>query len=199
MLAELIPLLRRRGDLFLLQWAEFEGAFLAVAAADWDQASAAIEKAIELNHRSGYPHCDAWYRLTSAGWRGCAAVTVRPLTLGRRALELTEQHEHTWWQAAACAMLGDTLLLAGDRAGAIELFERGLAAARHSGMEAYLLRSAAPLAAATGSRACSARRPGGWSRRASRTAAPGCWATRPTCRSRRRGWRTASRNGPARC
>ena len=66
-LAELIPLLRRRGDLFLLQWAEFEGAFLAVAAADLEQASAAIEKAIELNHRSGYPHCEAWYT-AHLGW-----------------------------------------------------------------------------------------------------------------------------------
>ena len=50
-------------------------------------------------------------------------------------------------------MLGDTVLLAGDRAWAIELFERGLAAARQAGVEAYLLRCAAPLAAATGSRA----------------------------------------------
>ena len=152
-LAELIPLLRRRGDLFLLQWAEFEGAFLAVAAADWDQASAAIEQAIKLNHRSGYPHCEAWYT-AHLGWlarlRGRDSEAVE---LGRRALELTEQHEHTWWQATACVMLGDTVLLAGDRAGAIELFERGLAVAQHAGMEAYLLRSAAPLAAATGSRA----------------------------------------------
>ena len=50
-------------------------------------------------------------------------------------------------------MLGDTVLLAGDRAGAIALFERGLAAARQAGVEGYLLRCAAPLAAATGSRA----------------------------------------------
>jgi tetratricopeptide (TPR) repeat protein len=152
-LAELIPLLRRRGDMFLLQWAEFEDAFLAVAAADWDQASAAVEKAIELNHRSGYPHCEAWYT-AHLGWlarlRGRDGEAAE---LGRRALELTEQHEHTWWHATACVMLGDTLLLAGDRAGAIELFERGLAAAQESGMEAYQLRAAAPLAAATGSRA----------------------------------------------
>ena len=152
-LAELIPLLRHRGDLFLLQWAEFEGAFLAVAAADWDQASAAIQKAIELNHQSGYPHCAAWYT-AHLGWlarlRGRDSEAAE---LGRRALELTEQHEHTWWQATACAMLGDTLLLAGDRPGAIELFERGLAVAQQAGMEAYLLRAAAPLAAITGSRA----------------------------------------------
>src|SRR5439155_23317537 len=38
-------------------------------------------------------------------------------------------------------------------AAAIALFERGLAAARQPGVEGYLLRCAAPLAAATGSRA----------------------------------------------
>jgi hypothetical protein len=74
------------------------------------------------------------------------------VTLGRQALELTQQHEHTWWQASACAMLGSTLLRTGDRDVAIALFERGLAAAQQSGVEAYLLRSVAPLAAAAASR-----------------------------------------------
>ena len=152
-LGELIPLLRRVGNLFLLQWAEFEAAFLAVAAADWGRAAAAIKMAMELNQRSGYPHGAAWYT-AHLGW--LARLRGRDdeaMMLGRRALELTEQHEHTWWQATACAMLGHTLLLTGDRAGAVELFERGLAAAQQAGSEAYLLRCAAPLAAATGSRA----------------------------------------------
>src|SRR5215467_262776 len=48
-------------------------------------------------------------------------------------------------------MLGDTLLLAGERQGAVEHLERGLAAARQSGVEAYLLRCTAALAHATGS------------------------------------------------
>jgi len=150
-LAELKPLLRRQGDLFLLPWAEFEGAFLGVAAADWDQATSAIQTAITLNHQAGYPHQIAWYT-AHLGWlarlRGGEQDAVR---LGRQALELTGQHEHSWWQAAASAMLGDTLLLAGDRAGAVGAYERGLAAAQESGMEAYLLRCAAPLALATGS------------------------------------------------
>ena len=152
-LAELTPLLRRRGDLFLLQWAEFEGAFLAVAAADWDRATAAIETAIEVNRASGYPHCTAWY-MTHLGW--LARLRGRDdeaIAVGRRAVDLCEQHEHHWWQAATRAMLGDTLLVSGDRAGAVTLYEEGLAAARKSGMEAYLLRCAAPLAAATGSSA----------------------------------------------
>jgi DNA-binding SARP family transcriptional activator len=151
-LDELVPLLRRLGDPFLLQWAQFECAFPAIAAADWEPAAAAIEKAIELNRRSGYPHCAAWY-VAHQGW--LARLRGREdaaMTLGRQAVELTEQYELTWWRATACAMLGGTLLLAGDRTGAVKLFERGLAAAREAGVEAYLLRSAAPLAAATGSR-----------------------------------------------
>ncbi|MGH3197305.1 MAG: ATP-binding protein [Streptosporangiaceae bacterium] len=165
-LAELTPLLRRRGDLFLLQWADFEGAFLAIAAADWDTAAAAIETAIEMNRTGGYPHCAAWYT-AHLGWlarlRGRDGEAI---TLGRHAVDLSEQHEHGWWQAATRAMLGDSLLLRGDRTGAITLYERGLAAARDSDMEAYLLRCAAPLAAATGSSAVLAEA-AGWLEQAS--------------------------------
>ena len=60
-LAELGPLLRRLGDLFRLQWAEFEGAFVSIAAAEWDGAAAAIRAAVEVNHRGGYPQWVGWY------------------------------------------------------------------------------------------------------------------------------------------
>ena len=152
-LAELIPLLRRLRDPFLIQWAEFDNAFPAIAAANWTAAAVAMKSAIEINGTAGYPHTTAWY-VAHQGWlarlRGRIEEAIR---LGHQAVELTEQHEVTWWQATACAMLGDTVLLAGDRARAIALFERGLAAARQAGVEGYLLRCAAPLAAATGSRA----------------------------------------------
>jgi predicted ATPase len=165
-LAELIPLLRQAGNLFLLQWAEFESAFLAIAAADWDRAAIAVEKALELNRRSGYPHCAAWYT-AHLGWLArLRGQYTRAVELGRRALELTGQHEHTWWQSTASAILGDTMLQAGDRVAAVELFERGLAAAQEAGMEAYLLRSAAPLAAATASASLLAEADG-WLERAS--------------------------------
>jgi DNA-binding SARP family transcriptional activator/predicted ATPase len=150
-LAELNPLLRRLGELFLLQWAEFESAYLFIAVADWDGAAAAMRAGLEVNRRGGYPHFAAWYT-AHLGWlarlRGRDDEAV---TLGRKALAMTEEYEHTWWKAASCALLGTTLLLRGDRAEAIGLFERGLAAAGEAGAEAYLLRCAAPLAAATGS------------------------------------------------
>jgi DNA-binding SARP family transcriptional activator len=159
-LAELDPLVRRLGDLFRLQWVEFESAFVCVAAADWDGAVRAIQAGIGANRRGGYPHCAAWYT-AHLGWlarlRGRDDEAV---TLGRRALAMTEQYRHPWWRAATSAMLGGTLLLTGDRTEAIELFERGLAAAEEAGVEAYVLRCAAPLAAATGSPAVLAQAAG---------------------------------------
>jgi len=152
-LAELRPLLRRLGDLFLLQWAEFETAYLAIAAADWDAAALAIEAAIEVNRRGGYPHFAAWYT-AHLGWlarlRGHDDQAVR---LGRQAVDMAERHEYSLSQSASCAMLGTTMLVLGDRADAISLFERGLTAAEDAGFEGNLLRCAAPLAAVTGSAA----------------------------------------------
>ena len=43
------------------------------------------------------------------------------------------------------------MLAVGDRDGAVELFERAVTAAQQAGIESYLLRAIAPLAAATGS------------------------------------------------
>jgi DNA-binding SARP family transcriptional activator len=152
-LAELKPLLRRLGDLTRLQWAEFESAFLFIASADWDKAIATIETAIEVNRRGGHPSHAAVYTM-HLGWLArLRGHDDEALTLGRQAVELTEQHKHLWVEAGGCAMLGTTLLLTGDRAGAIELLERGLAAAQAGGGEANLLRCAAPLAEATGSAA----------------------------------------------
>ena len=150
-LDELKPLLRRLNDLVRLQWAEFESAFLFVASADWDQAAAAMQTAIEINRRGGYPHYASWYT-AHLGW--LARLRGRDdeaLMLGRHALEQLGRHEHLWGEIAACATLGTTVLLTGDRTGAIDLFERGLAAAQTGGGEANLLRCAAPLALATGS------------------------------------------------
>jgi DNA-binding SARP family transcriptional activator/predicted ATPase len=150
-LAELGALLRRLGDLFRLQWAEFESAFLFIAAAEWDKAAAAIETALEANRRGGYPHCAVWYT-AHLGW--LARIRGRDdeaMAFGRRSLSLAEELGHTWWKSAACAMFGTTLLQNGDRAAAIAMYEDGLAVAGQAGVEGYLLRCAAPLAAATGS------------------------------------------------
>ena len=198
-LAELGPLVRRLGDPFRLQWAEFESAFVCVAAADWDGALQAIQAAIEANRRAGYPHFTSWY-VAHLGWlarlRGHDDEAV---TQGRRALALTELYPHPWALALGCAMLGSTLLLAGDRTEAIRLFERGLAAAEEAGVEAACCTARRRWPRPPGRGGCWTRPRGCWRRRASRTTAPGCWAKRPTCRSPAPGWPAASRNVPARC
>jgi tetratricopeptide (TPR) repeat protein len=159
-LAELGPLVRRLGDLYRLQWTEFESAFVCIAAADWDGAVQAIQAGIEANRRGGYPQFASLY-VAHLGWlarlRGRDDEAVAE---GRRALALTERYPHRWSIAAGCAMLGSTLLLTGDRAAAIKLFEQGLAAAEDAGVESYVLRCAASLAAATGSPAVLAQAAG---------------------------------------
>jgi len=150
-LDELEPLLRRQGDLFRLQHAVFESAFVPWAAGDWDRAAAAMESAIQINQRSGYPHWAASY-VAHLGWlarlRGRDGEAV---ALGRRAVRLSETNDHPWGGALACATLGATLLAGGNRAEAIELFERGHATAGQDGAKAYRLHCLAPLAEATGS------------------------------------------------
>lgn len=151
-LEEMRPLARRLGDLFRLQWVEFEAAYLYVAAADWDGAVKAMQAGIEANRRGGYPHYAIWY-LANLGWLArLRGRDQEALDQGRRAIALSERHQHTWWHAAACAMLGDTLLVTGDRGAAVDLLARGLAVAEKSGVESYVLRCVAPLALATGSR-----------------------------------------------
>jgi len=150
-LVELRPLLRRLGDLFRLQWAEFESAYLSIAPGDLDKAAEAMRAGLEVNRRGGYPHFAAYYT-AHLGWLArLRGDDEEAMTLGRRAVDIAEQHEQPWWQATACAMLGGTLLQAGDRAAAAALFERGLTAAQQAGAEAYLLHCTARLAAAAGS------------------------------------------------
>lgn len=151
LLTELTPLLRRRGDLFRLQWAEFDSAFLAFAAADWDTAEGQIYASLLTNRRSGYPSHADWYTThlgLIARLRGRNADAIE---IGRSALDVGSQHGHSWLIAVASATLGSALLAAGASDEATALFERGLAAAEKHGAESYVLRCLAPLASVTGS------------------------------------------------
>ena len=170
-LAELDPLLRRQGDLFRLQWAELESASLAIALADWDTAEARVRAAIETNRRSGYPHWASWFSAhlsLVARLRGRGADAVN---LGRRAVELADQHEHGWCRALTRATLSTALLLTGSAAEVPELLEIGLAAAERDGAEGFVLRCLAPLAEVTGSAELLARASGMLDRAAGSTGA----------------------------
>jgi DNA-binding SARP family transcriptional activator len=148
-LDELDPLLRRQGDLYLMQTAVCESAYVPMAAGDWDQAVAAVESAIEINRRSGWPQWAAWYPAQLSWLARLRGHDAEAVSLGRRALQISEANDHPWVGALACAALGSALMAAGNQAEAIGLFERGHATAKKDGAEAYLLRCLAPLAEAT--------------------------------------------------
>ena len=144
------PLARRTGDLFRLHWVVFEGALVAVAAADWVGARERIGEALALTARSGYPAHEIWQR-AHLGWiarlQGDHATAVRH---GRRAVELAEQAGHHWWLPSARALLAGTLLECGGHDEAVTLLADVVARARQDGMQAHRLRCLAPLAEATG-------------------------------------------------
>jgi DNA-binding SARP family transcriptional activator len=150
-LAELRPLLRRIGEPLMLPWAEFDAGFLEFAVANWDAAAAAMRTAIDLTRRVGYPHFTVSY-LASLGWlerlRGNFGEAA---AVGERAVEASREYPHSWGAAIAHTMLGDTLLLAGERAAALKHLDSALAAAREAGVEAHLFRCTAALGHATGS------------------------------------------------
>ncbi len=149
---ELEPMLRRRGDLFLLHWTIFESAFIPIAAGDWAAAAARIEAALEVNRRSGFSAYAAWH-LAHLGW--LARLTGdydRALDLGRRAFEHSADAPHRWCIAVAGALLGTTLLETGDVDAAVDVLETARVEAQQQGAESYLLRVMSPLAEATGSR-----------------------------------------------
>jgi DNA-binding SARP family transcriptional activator/tetratricopeptide (TPR) repeat protein len=152
--AELDPLARRAGDLFLLQWAVFEQAFIPLAAGDWDRAAALIEEATALTRRSGRVKYEGWL-LAHLGWLArLAGHTDDAIGHGRRSVAAVPPDGHSWFGATANAMLAVTLLGTGKpahRSEAVRLLRAGLAAADRSGAEGYRLRCMAPLAEATGS------------------------------------------------
>jgi DNA-binding SARP family transcriptional activator/ABC-type oligopeptide transport system ATPase subunit len=151
---ELEVLVRRSGDLLLLQWTVFERSFLPLAVGRWDDARAGVEEALALTRRSGRIGYESWY-LGHLGW--IARLEGRlddALVHGRRSLD-APAGIHTWFRSTACAMQAANLVARGadgDHDEAVRLLRIGLESAGRSGAEAYRLRCLAPLAELTGER-----------------------------------------------
>ncbi|MGE0296867.1 ATP-binding protein [Pseudonocardia sp.] len=150
-LAELEPLVRRLGSSYVLSWLTFESALLAIADADWELAADRIDASVEINRRNGMRAQEAWL-VAHRGWverlRGRLGTAVDH---GRRAVTIGRAAPHGWWAPTANALLATTLLELDETAEAVRLLTEGRAVAQGGGMEAYVLRCAAPLAVATGS------------------------------------------------
>jgi DNA-binding SARP family transcriptional activator/tetratricopeptide (TPR) repeat protein len=144
------PMLRREGNILLLQWTVFESAFIPFARGDWTSATQRMQDALELNRRSGFGAYRGWFD-AHLGW--LARLQGRhdeAEQLGRRALSGTSALPHAWWNTFARAMLASTLADAGETGEAVLLLEDGLRLADRGGTPAYRLRCLALLAQLTG-------------------------------------------------
>jgi hypothetical protein len=159
-LAELEPLLRRRGDLWMLQWTVFESSFVPLAAGDDGAAIDRIDAALQVCRRSGYTPHEPFF-LAHRGWvHRLAGRPDQALREGREALDLAARHRHTWWSTTAAALYAGTLLACGARGEAAAVLRPASQVADVPGAEAYLLRCLGPLAEATGDSAVLARADG---------------------------------------
>jgi DNA-binding SARP family transcriptional activator/tetratricopeptide (TPR) repeat protein len=148
--AELEPLLRRLGDLWMLQWTVFESAFVPLAAGDDALAMDRIQRAREVCLRSGYVAHEPFF-VAHLGWVHRLSGRMDDARReGRRAVELADPHRHTWWSTAAASLYAGTLLAMGQPEAAADVLRPAARVADVPGAEAYLLRCLGPLAEATG-------------------------------------------------
>jgi tetratricopeptide (TPR) repeat protein len=147
---ELEPRLRRSRSAWLLHWTLFESCFVHAARGDWSAASARVDAAIDLAHRSGHPAFTGYF-LAHRGWFARLAGDLDSAVVdGAAAMEQTSPLEHPWWFATAAGLLATSLVEAGRLDEAAELAQRGLTVAGAGVAEAFALRCLAPLARVTG-------------------------------------------------
>jgi DNA-binding SARP family transcriptional activator/tetratricopeptide (TPR) repeat protein len=151
-LDELEPLLRRAGDLFTLQWAVFESAFVPFGAGDWDAAAARMELAIETNRRSGFTAYEGWFTSHVAMLDQLRGRYDSALERGRHAVALANDSPHPWWLPTTHTLLAATLVATGAPEAAIPLLRRAREVAGvGTGAPAHLGPATALLAEVTGS------------------------------------------------
>ncbi len=131
---------------WLDDWVLLERAFVAIAAAQWDDALAGVESALEANRRLRDRFAEPMF-LDAFAWihrsRGDHEAAIAQ---GSEAVALAEELSSPEWVASTSASLGWAMLEAGDPAGAVKRLEPGLAAAERVGARAQLLRCTALLA-----------------------------------------------------
>jgi DNA-binding SARP family transcriptional activator len=146
-LPELERRLQERGELWRLQWAVFESAITPIAQARWRAAAIAIDRAVAIAQRTGYPYA-AMFVAQRAWLHRAQGEYDAALASGVEAAALAAELGHPWWVAFAAAMHGWTLTEVGNLDGAVACLETGVAAAERDGMEGYLLRCVCHLALA---------------------------------------------------
>jgi DNA-binding SARP family transcriptional activator len=149
-LADLLPLLDRIEGGWLRQWAVLESALVPAAAGRWDEALETTDRALRLNHETGYDAYAGYFRSQRAWLARLSGDLDTALEDGRLAVAQASPTAHPWWYAAAAGVQATTLLELGRPDEAASLAFGGLAVLSPESGAAYRLRCLAPLAAATG-------------------------------------------------
>jgi DNA-binding SARP family transcriptional activator len=149
-LSDLLPLLDRQEGGWLRQWAVLESALVPAAAGRWQEALETTDRALRLNHETGYDAYAGFFRAQRAWLARLSGDLEAALEDGRLAVAQASPTAHPWWYAAAAGVQATTLLELGRPDEAASLAAAGLAALAPQSGAAYRLRCLAPLAAATG-------------------------------------------------
>jgi class 3 adenylate cyclase len=133
----LARLWRERGDLWYLQFALLESAFVPIAQARWEDAAARLTDAVAINRRIHDPGAEVLI-LDALCWLHRSEGSYdASLSAGRRAVALTGEVP---WAAWAAATLGSTLLDLRQAGDAAEVLEPGVAWGERIGARNDLVR-----------------------------------------------------------
>lgn len=142
---ELAEIHRRRGDLWYLQLALFQWAWVDVAAGRWDDAERVLSEGLALNRQIGDKGNEPIFPATLASIARTRGQYGRAIELGRRAIELSSEIGHGEFLSWAAELLGWTLLDVFAASDAVEQIERSLRAAEEADARIVMTRAACHL------------------------------------------------------
>ncbi len=134
--AALVETHRRRGDLWYMQWALFQWAWVDVAAARWDAAERRVHEGLAVNRQVGDRGGEAVFPALLAWIARARGHYGRALELARQALHLATELDHAEFVSWSAEVLGWTLVDLFATDDAVRSLELSLEAA--SGVEARI-------------------------------------------------------------
>jgi len=143
---ELSRIHERTGDLWLLQFVEFERAYVSIGTGRWEDALSGLRRSLEINRRIGDRGNEPLLLSAMGLYHAVRGDYDEALESGRRAVELATRVGHAEWTSFSELALGSTLLELHALEDADGHLERAATSADASGALLHLVRGAALLA-----------------------------------------------------
>lgn len=143
--AALVKIQRQRGDLWYLQFALFQWAWVDMAAGQWDAAEHRLSEGLSVNHQIGDRGNESVFPATLAWVARARGQYGRAIELGRRAIELATEVGHSEFLSWSAQQLGWTLLEVFAFSEAVEQLERSVQTAEEAGGRIEMIRATCQL------------------------------------------------------